>query len=48
MCRKNIVLGAALIAGGAGFLLSLLFGSDFIKAIIGVALAVAGFLLLRS
>lgn len=47
MCRRNIVLGAALIAGGAGFLLSLLFGSDFIKAIIGVALAVAGLLLLR-
>lgn len=47
MCRRNVVLGAALIAGGIGFLLSLLFGSAFLKVLIGAILVVVGFLLLR-
>lgn len=47
MCRRNFVLGAALLAGGAGFLLSLLFGSDFVRVVVGVALAAVGLVLLR-
>lgn len=42
MCRKNELIGTALLACGAGLLLSLLFTSDFAMAIIGVGLLVCG------
>lgn len=42
MCRKNELLGSAIMACGAGLLLSLLFTSEFVLALIGVGLLVCG------
>lgn len=42
MCKKNELLGTALMAVGAGLLLSLLFSSTFALGLIGVALLIAG------
>ena len=42
MCKKNELLGKALMALGAGFLLSLLFSSGFLLGILGAALLIIG------
>lgn len=42
MCRKNELLGSAIMACGAGMLLSLLFTSEFVLALLGVGLLVFG------
>lgn len=42
MCKKNELLGTALMALGAGLLLSLLFSSVFALGVIGVALLIGG------
>ena len=42
MCKKNELLGTALMALGAGMLLSLLFSSVFALGVIGVALLIGG------
>ncbi len=47
MCRKNELLGTAILAVGAGLLLSLLFSSEFAKAIVGVGLMLCGLLCAR-
>ncbi len=47
MCKKNELVGSALMACGAGLLLSLLFSSEFAMALIGVGLLVAGLLCTR-
>lgn len=48
MCKKNELLGSALMAFGAGLLLSLLFSSEFVLALIGVGLIVSGLCLARK
>lgn len=47
MCKKNELIGSALMACGAGLLLSLLFSSEFIMALIGIGLLVCGFFCTR-
>ena len=42
MCRKSDLLGTAIMALGAGLLVSLLFSSDFVLAIVGLALLLIG------
>lgn len=42
MCRKSELLGTAIMALGAGVLVSLLFSSDFVLAIVGLALLLIG------
>lgn len=42
MCKKNELIGSVLMAFGAGLLISLLFSSEFITAILGVAFLVCG------
>lgn len=44
MCRKNELLGSALMALGAGLLLSLLFSSEVILAAVGIGLLLCGLL----
>ena len=48
MCRKNELLGSVIMALGAGLLLSLLFSSEFVLALIGIALTALGILLIRK
>ena len=48
MCKKNEVIGTALMSCGAGLLLSLLFSSEFALALIGVGLLVVGLLCTRK
>ncbi len=45
MCRRTMLLGSALIAAGAGLLLSVLFEGIFLRVLIGLVLVAAGFLL---
>lgn len=42
MCKKNEWIGTILMALGAGLLISLLFSSEFVQAIIGILLLIAG------
>ncbi|MBQ7872256.1 MAG: hypothetical protein IJ357_08965 [Oscillospiraceae bacterium] len=42
MCKKNEWIGTLLMAVGAGLLISLLFSSEFIQAIIGILLLIVG------
>lgn len=47
MCRRNELLGSAIMSCGAGLLLALLFSTDFVQAILGVALLALGLCLTR-
>lgn len=47
MCKKNELLGSVLMACGAGLLLSLLFSSEFILAVIGIAALICGLCITR-
>ena len=42
MCRKSELLGSVPMALGAGLLLSLLFSSEFVLAVVGIGLLVIG------
>ena len=42
MCRKSELLGSVLMALGAGLLLSLLFSSEFVLAVVGIGLLMIG------
>ena len=42
MCRKNELFGSIIMAFGAGILVSLLFASDFVLALIGVGFLICG------
>lgn len=44
MCRKNELCGSALMALGAGLLLSLLFSSEILQAVLGIGLLICGLL----
>lgn len=48
MCKKNELIGSALMACGAGLLLSLLFTSEFAMALIGVGFLVCGLFCTRK
>lgn len=48
MCKKNELLGTAIMACGGGMLLSLLFSSEFVIVLLGVALLAAGLLCARK
>lgn len=48
MCKKNELIGTAIMALGAGMLLSLLFSSDFALAVIGVGLLICGLCLAKK
>ncbi len=45
MCRKTQILGIALIALGAGILLSCLFDGWFLRFVLGAGVIVAGLLI---
>jgi len=45
MCRRNVLIGGALTALGAGLLLSMLIPRSFWTILLGAALIVLGFLL---
>ena len=47
MCRKNMLLGVALLAAGVGVLVSLLFSSVFVNILLAAGLIAAGCLLLN-
>lgn len=47
MCRKMELLGSVMMALSAGLLLSLLFSSEFVLVVLGIALLVAGLCLAR-
>lgn len=47
MCRKNLLLGVALIAAGVGILAGLLFSSVFLNILLAAGLIGAGCLLLN-
>lgn len=46
MCRRNLLLGTALIAGGVGIILSLFFTSAFFKVVLAAVAIVLGIILL--
>ena len=48
MCRKNLLLGCSLVAFGLGMLVASFFESGFSSGLLGVAIIVAGILLLRK
>lgn len=48
MCKKNEFVGSILMACGAGVLIALLFSSDFLQALIGIALLVGGLFFARK
>lgn len=48
MCRKNELLGSVMMAFGAGLLVALLISSDFVLAILGVALLLGGLLVAKK
>ncbi len=48
MCRKQELLGTAIMACGGGFLLSLLFSSEFAVVLLGIGLLVLGLLCARK
>jgi len=47
MCRKNMVLGYSLIAGGVGMLLALLIPGSFWTFVLAAALIAVGVVLLN-
>lgn len=47
MCRKNLVVGAALIAFGSGILVGIMLESCLLSVVISIAAIVGGFFLLR-
>lgn len=47
MCNRYELIGTAMMACGAGLLLSLLFSSEFAMALIGIGLLVGGLFLAR-
>lgn len=47
MCRKNELLGTAIMACGIGLLLSLLFSSELIPALAGLGLLLCGLCVTR-
>ncbi len=47
MCKNSELLGSALMACGAGLLLALLFGSDFVQTLVGIALLAVGWCVAR-
>ena len=47
MCKKNEMFGSVIMACGAGLLLSLLFASEFVIVLIGIALLVGGLFFTR-
>lgn len=48
MCKKNEAIGTALMALGAGLLLSVLFSSSVWTAVVGIGVVVLGFLLAKK
>ncbi|MDO4845289.1 MAG: hypothetical protein Q3977_01615 [Oscillospiraceae bacterium] len=48
MCRNKTILGAALLAGGAGVVLSLLLSSTILSVLFAGGLICGGILLLTS
>ena len=44
MCRKMELLGSVMMALGAGLLLSLLFSSEFVLVVLGIAMLAEGIL----
>lgn len=48
MCRRNLLFGWLLIAGGIGFLVSLLFTSGALTLLLGLLLVVLGIILLKK
>ena len=48
MCRRQVLIGTALLAGGAGMLLSLLLGSVFLSILFAAGLILGGALLFGS
>ncbi|MBQ3072169.1 MAG: hypothetical protein IJD20_02625 [Oscillospiraceae bacterium] len=48
MCRKNGIIGTALLAAGAGILLSLLLSNVFLSILFAAGLILGGILLLGS
>lgn len=48
MCRKNAIPAVALVAAGAGLLLSFLFSGSFFRIVIGVVLILLGLLFSRK
>ena len=47
MCKRNEVLGVALLTAGIALLVSLLIPGGFLRGILAVILIIAGFLILR-
>lgn len=47
MCRKNLIPAGALMGFGAGLLVGLLFGSQFLALVVGAAAICGGFWLLN-
>lgn len=48
MCRKNWLLGCSLAAFGLGMFAASFFESGFVSGLLGVAITVAGVLVLRK
>ena len=48
MCRKNWLLGCSLAAFGLGMFVASFFESGFVSGLLGVAITVAGVLVLRK
>lgn len=48
MCKKNELIGSVLMAFGAGLLVSLLFSSSIVLALIGIALLLCGLCLAKK
>ncbi|MDR0889639.1 MAG: hypothetical protein LBM28_03205 [Oscillospiraceae bacterium] len=48
MCKQNELLGSVLMACGAGFLLSMLFKSQFLLALLGIGLLAIGLVFSRK
>ena len=48
MCKKHELLGTAIMACGAGFLLSLLFSAELVVVLLGIALVIGGLFCARK
>lgn len=48
MCHRNRIWTVALLAAGIGLILSCLFGSCFLRILVGVVLAIVGIFLSQS
>lgn len=48
MCKRTELIGTALIALGAGLLLSVLFPSGVWTAVVGIGVVIVGFLLAKK